>query len=168
MSTVNANANATNTTNTTNTVISTSNSEIKNRIKGHQQWQRIQPPALIDESVPLPIEAKITGKKLAGIGASPGVVTGRARVLTALQELSQIQPGEILVVPTTDPGWTPLFGIIKGLVMEVGGVLSHGAIVAREFGIPAATSVAQATSIIVTGMRITVDGNKGMVWIIDD
>jgi pyruvate,water dikinase len=83
------------------------------------------------------------------------------------QEMSQVQPGEILVVPTTDPGWTPLFGIIKALVMEVGGVLSHGSIVAREFGIPAVTSVQQATSLISSGMSITVDGNKGVVWIDD-
>jgi len=85
--------------------------------------------------------------------------------LTTLQEMSQIQQGEILVVPTTDPGWTPLFGIIKGLVMEVGGVLSHGSIVAREFGIPAVTSIERATSRIKTGMKIKVDGYEGIVWI---
>jgi len=79
--------------------------------------------------------------------------------------MPQLQAGEILIVPTTDPGWTPLFGVIKGLVMEVGGVLSHGSIVAREFGIPAVTSVSQATSIINSGVQITVDGNKGMIWI---
>lgn len=139
--------------------------EIEQRIKQPQQWQGIQPPGIIDESIPIRSDAKITNKKLVGIGASPGVVTGSARVLIALQEMAQIQPGEILVIPTTDPGWTPLFGIIKGLVMEVGGVLSHGAIIAREFGIPAVTSAAQATSRIVTGMKITVDGNRGEVWI---
>jgi len=142
--------------------------EIESRIKLHQQWHQLQPSAMIDESIPNQFEAKKTSKELVGIGASPGVVTGQARVLTALQETAQIQPGEILVVPTTDPGWTPLFGIVQGLVMEIGGVLSHGAIVAREFGIPAVTSVAQATSRIATGMKITVDGNKGMVWINDD
>ncbi|MCU0645408.1 MAG: PEP-utilizing enzyme [bacterium] len=142
--------------------------EIETRIKQHQQWQGIQPPAIIDESIPIRSDANIIQKKLVGIGASPGVVTGPARVLIALQEMAQIQPGEILVVPTTDPGWTPLFGIIKGLVMEVGGVLSHGAIVAREFGIPAVTSAAQATSRILTGMKITVNGTNGEVCIHED
>jgi pyruvate,water dikinase len=141
------------------------NSIIENRIKQHQNWQTIQPPALIDESNPSPTNLLITGKQLAGIGANPGIVTGDARVVMTFQEMSQVQPGEILVVPTTDPGWTPMFGIIKGLVMEVGGVLSHGSIVAREFGIPAVTSVQQATSLISSGMSITVDGNKGVVWI---
>lgn len=145
-----------------------SKSEIEKRIIQQQQWQGIQPPAIIDESIPAQLDAKVFDKKLVGIGASPGVVTGQARVLTALQQMAQIQPGEILVVPTTDPGWTPLFGIIKGLVMEVGGVLSHGSIVAREFGIPAVTSVVQATAIIKTGTRVTVDGTEGMVWINDD
>jgi pyruvate,water dikinase len=142
--------------------------EIKSRIRQHQEWQAIHPPAIIDESLPIQLAAKSTDKKLVGIGAGPGMVTGKARVLTALQEMAQIQPGEILVVPTTDPGWTPLFGMIQGLVMEVGGILSHGAIVAREFGIPAVTSVAQSSSRIVTGMKITVDGNKGEVWIHED
>ncbi len=107
-------------------------------------------------------------KKLNGIGVSPGIVSGKARVLTSLRESSKIRQGEILVVPTTDPSWTPLFGLIHGLVMEVGGVLSHGSIIAREFGTPAVTSVERVTSIIETGMRITVDGNEGMVWILDD
>ena len=100
-----------------------------------------------------------------GIAVSPGMVTGKARVLKSLQQKPQIQPGEILVVPTTDPGWTPLFGIIKGLVMEVGGILSHGSIIAREFGIPAVTSIANATTAIQTGAQITIDGNRGIVWI---
>jgi len=143
------------------------NSIIENRIKQHQNWQTIQPPALIDESNLFPTNHQRTGNQLAGIGASPGIVTGNARVVMTFQEMSQVQPGEILVVPTTDPGWTPMFGIIKGLVMEVGGVLSHGSIVAREFGIPAVTSVQQATSLISSGMSITVDGNKGVVWIDD-
>ena len=142
-----------------------STTELAKRLQQHSQWQKITPPALIDESNPFQTDNGIIGKKLAGIGASPGMVTGKARVLTSFQEMPQLQAGEILIVPTTDPGWTPLFGVIKGLVMEVGGVLSHGSIVAREFGIPAVTSVSQATSIINSGVQITVDGNKGMIWI---
>ena len=149
-----------------NTVIS--KSKIEQRLKQHQQWQKIQPPALIDESALLQGESQIIGEKLVGIGVSPGIASGKARVLTGLQEMFRIQPGEILVVLTTDPGWTPLFGIIKGLVMEVGGVLSHGSIVAREFGIPAVTSVWSATTQIKTGMKITIDGYKGVIWIDED
>jgi len=143
-------------------------SKIKQRHRMHSEWQMAQPPALIDETKSALADIRMTGEKLAGIAASPGVATATARVLKSLDEMAKLQPGEILVVPTTDPGWTPLFGIIKGLVMEVGGVLSHGAIVAREFGIPAVTSVEWATVNIRNGAQITVDGNKGMVWINDD
>lgn len=142
-----------------------SKTKIEKRLQQHQQWQKIKLPGLIDESIPCQAIDQIAHQKLTGIGVSPGIVTGKARVLTTLQEMSQIQQGEILVVPTTDPGWTPLFGMIAGLVMEIGGVLSHGSIVAREFGIPAVTSVQQATSLITTGISIIVDGNGGTVWI---
>ena len=72
--------------------------------------------------------------------------------------------GEILVAPVTDPGWTPLFLTAAGLVMEVGGAVSHGAIVAREYGIPAVVGVRDATSLIKTGETIRVDGNEGRVY----
>jgi pyruvate,water dikinase len=141
--------------------------KIEQRLQLHSRWQKIQAPALIDQANPLQLDDDFVSKKLTGIAASPGLAGGKARVLTSLDEMKQIQSGEILVVPTTDPGWTPLFSIINGLVMEVGGVLSHGSIIAREFGIPAVTSVQQATSLISSGMSITVDGNKGVVWIDD-
>ena len=139
--------------------------KIEQRQRMHLEWQKVQPPALIDEERTGLADIRMTGEKLDGIAASPGVATATARVLKSLDEMAQLQPGEILVVPTTDPGWTPMFGIVNGLVMEVGGVLSHGSIVAREFGIPAVTSVERATSIITTGAQITVDGNKGIIWI---
>ena len=77
----------------------------------------------------------------------------------------RVDPGEILVAPSTDPGWTPLFLTASGLVMEMGGANSHGAVVAREYGIPAVVGVADATSRIVNGRRITVDGAAGTVRI---
>ena len=79
-----------------------------------------------------------------------------------------LEPGEILVAPSTDPGWTPLFLRAAGLVMDVGGVMAHGALVAREYGIPAVVGVQHATERINTGMRITVDGSSGTVIIEDD
>lgn len=101
---------------------------------------------------------------LQGVGASPGVVTGKARVILDPRGAS-LAPGEILVAPTTDPGWTPLFLIAGGLVMEKGGAMAHGAIVAREYGIPAVVGVTGATERISTGTRLIVDGSAGTIII---
>jgi rifampicin phosphotransferase len=99
---------------------------------------------------------------LTGTPASAGSVTGIARVV--LDPVgAHLEPGEILVCPSTDPGWTPLFLTAGGLVMEMGGANSHGAVVAREYGIPAVVGVARATEHIVTGQRITVDGTAGAI-----
>jgi phosphohistidine swiveling domain-containing protein len=76
---------------------------------------------------------------------------------------ARLKPGEILVAPSTDPGWTPLFLTAGGLVMEMGGAMSHGAVVAREYGIPAVVGVAGATERIADGQRLTVDGTNGTV-----
>jgi phosphohistidine swiveling domain-containing protein len=99
---------------------------------------------------------------LTGAPASAGTVTARARLI--LDPLgARLEPGEILVAPSTDPGWTPLFLTAGGLVMEMGGPNSHGAVVAREYGIPAVVGVPDATSRIHTGQSITVDGAAGTV-----
>jgi pyruvate,water dikinase len=99
---------------------------------------------------------------LVGTAASAGTVTGSARVI--LDPVgAHLEPGEILVAPSTDPGWTPLFLTAGGLVMEMGGANSHGAVVAREYGIPAVVGVAGATGRIRTGQRITVDGTSGVI-----
>ncbi len=102
---------------------------------------------------------------LQGAPASPGIVTAPARVILDPHN-ALLEPGEILVAPSTDPGWTPLFLKAAGLVMEVGGAMAHGAIVAREYGIPAVVGVAGATERIPTGSRITVDGTAGTVVIL--
>ena len=99
---------------------------------------------------------------LRGAPASGGVVTGRARVVLEPSGAG-LEPGEILVAPSTDPGWTPLFLTAGGLVMEMGGAMSHGAVVAREYGIPAVVGVPGATERIPTGQEITVDGSAGSV-----
>ena len=99
---------------------------------------------------------------LRGSPASPGMVSGVARVIR-LPEGARLEPGEILVAPSTDPGWTPLFLTAGGLVMEMGGMMSHGAVVAREYGIPAVVGVASATDQITSGQRLTVDGSAGTV-----
>ena len=99
---------------------------------------------------------------LTGTSASAGRVTGIAKVVLDPAE-AQLSPGEILVAPSTDPGWTPLFLTAGGLVMEMGGPNSHGATVAREYGIPAVVGVPRATQRITTGQRITVNGSAGTV-----
>jgi rifampicin phosphotransferase len=101
---------------------------------------------------------------LRGTPASPGSITGRARVILDPTG-AYLEPGEILVAPSTDPGWTPLFLTAGGLVMEMGGSISHGAVVAREYGIPAVVGVPGATERITTSQRITVDGSNGVVII---
>ena len=99
---------------------------------------------------------------LHGSPASPGAATGKARVILSPRG-AHLEPGEILVAPSTDPGWTPLFLTAGGLVMEMGGMMSHGAVVAREYGIPAVVGVANATERIATGDTVTVDGSSGVV-----
>jgi pyruvate,water dikinase len=100
---------------------------------------------------------------LVGTAASAGEVTGIARVVLDPSD-ARLEPGEILVAPSTDPGWTPLFLTAGALVMEMGGANSHGAVVAREYGIPAVVGVPDATGAIRTGQVITVDGAAGLVW----
>lgn len=99
-----------------------------------------------------------------GEAVSPGVVEGQARVILDPHGV-HLEPGDILVCPLTDPGWTPLFLAAGGLVMDIGGMMTHGSIVAREYGIPAVVGVHQATTRIKTGQRLRVDGNRGRVTI---
>ncbi|MCD4849917.1 phosphoenolpyruvate synthase [Arthrobacter sp. AK01] len=112
----------------------------------------------------------ISGKQrpgtLSGSPASAGLVTAPARVIMDPVG-AHLEPGEILVAPSTDPGWTPLFLTAGGLVMEMGGPNSHGAVVAREYGIPAVVGVPDATSRLGTGQRVTVDGGAGTVSVED-
>jgi phosphohistidine swiveling domain-containing protein len=103
------------------------------------------------------------GRILRGIAVSPGRVTGRARVILDPRRDGAIEPGEILVAPVTDAGWTPLFVAAAGIVVDVGGSLSHGSTVAREYGLPAVVNVKHGTRLIRTGQTITVDGTHGLV-----
>ena len=108
---------------------------------------------------------EVGGGVLQGWATSPGRVTGRARVVLDLAGARGITPGEILVGRSTDPSWTPLFLTAAGIVMEEGGPLSHAAIVAREFHLPAVLNAKGATRIVRTGMTITVDGTRGTIEI---
>ncbi len=114
-------------------------------------------PRIIDKNVRL----------LKGLPVSPGVVTGKARVIINTISKERVRPGEILIAPFTDPGWAPYFMTASAIVVDMGGLLSHGSIVAREYGIPAVVNVGPATRIIRTGQRIRVDGDQGIVTILD-
>ncbi len=101
------------------------------------------------------------GEVMEGMPLSRGVATGPARVARTLAEAAAMQPGEILVTPFTDVGWTPFFGRAAGLATEVGSVLSHGAVVAREYGLPAIAGLPGLTRRIKTGDMLRLDGNTG-------
>ena len=104
--------------------------------------------------------------KLTGMAASPGRVEGRARVIRSAEELDQIKEGEILVAPVTAPSWAPVFGKIRATVTDIGGMMSHAAIVCREYGLPAVTGTGSASSSIKTGQMLRVDGSTGEVTIL--
>jgi pyruvate,water dikinase len=104
---------------------------------------------------------------LYGVCGAPGVAEGPARVVLTYEHLGEVKPGEILVAPTTGPSWTPVFGIIKGAVVDRGGTLSHASVVGREHGIPVAIQVFEGTKKITTGQRIRVNGTEGTVYILE-
>lgn len=132
---------------------------------------RLTPPRLMTSDGIVPTLAAEPGAApagaLAGNAVSPGVAEGSARVVLDPAR-AELRPGEILVAPFTDPGWTPLFTQAAGLVMEVGGLMTHGSVVAREYGLPAVVGVEHATSRIVTGQRIRVHGDEGFVELLED
>jgi len=104
--------------------------------------------------------------ELKGFAGSPGVVEGRARVCKTVGDVGQLQEGEILVAPTTSPSWAPAFAKIRACVTDVGGVMSHAAIVCREYGLPAVVGTGLSTKIIKSGMMLRVDGSSGVITIV--
>jgi pyruvate, water dikinase len=107
------------------------------------------------------------GRTLSGVAASPGTAEAKAHVVLSTDQLDQLEEGEILIAPSTSTSWTPLFSKIPAAVSEIGGVMCHAAIVAREYGLPAVVGVTSATKTIKTGDRIRVDGDAGVVTILD-
>ena len=118
------------------------------------------------ESVGRWLDGAANTTKLSGMAASPGIVEGRARVVRSAEDLGQIEQGEILVAPVTAPSWAPIFGKIKAIVTDIGGMMSHAAIVCREYGLPAVTGTGRASSSIKTGQMLRVDGSTGEVTIL--
>ena len=143
---------------------------IEMRRREYEKNLKLSPPPLVvgkfDPNAPSWPVANAGAKLLEGIPASPGIVTGPARVILRTNDHEQVLPGEILIAPFTDPAWSPYFITAAGVVMEQGGILSHGSIVAREYGLPAVTNVASATRVIRTGDLVQVDGNRGCVSVL--
>ena len=127
----------------------------------------LQSDPTLSVSTQVPIIRKELKADLYGAAGAPGMAEGIARVIMNAKDLSLIQPGEILVAPGTSAAWTVVFSIIKGLVTDGGGALSHPVIMARQFGVPAVSGTVEATQKIKTGQRIVVDGNQGVVYILD-
>jgi len=128
-----------------------------------EQGRRHIPRVLLSDGTDAETELPAsTDGGIRGTPASPGVARGIARVILSPIG-ARLEPGEVLVAPSTDPGWTPLFLTAGALVMEMGGMMSHGAVVAREYGIPAVVGVPDATARIATGDHVTVDGSAGTV-----
>jgi len=114
-----------------------------------------------DDALPLPTD----GARLQGLGISPGIARGRVRVIRRPDEGERLLPGEILVARATDPSWTPLFHRAGGLLLELGGLLSHGAVVAREYHLPGVANLPGITQRLVDGTEVTMDGRSGTVWV---
>jgi len=150
---------------------------VSRRRREQEQYRASPPPPAVGSPPPAevadnPMMTKFFGglpeegsdpRVFNGNGASPGKLTGTARVILSLDDGHRLQKGEILVCPATMPPWTPLFGIASAVVTDHGGVLSHTAIVAREYAIPAVVGTKVATSLVRDGQTITVDGEAGTV-----
>lgn len=134
-----------------------------------QELQRHQVPRVVtSEGLVIYGRAQPSSEHmLAGVGVSPGVVQGHARIIRDPHG-AQLTPGDILVAPSTDPAWTPLFLTAGGLVMEAGGMLSHGSVVAREYGIPAVVAVTDATTRLRDGQLIRIDGTGGVIELLPE
>lgn len=128
----------------------------------------VSPPDFIIEGTPQfanPV-SQLEGNALRGQGVAAGKAAGTARIIGHPNEAEKLQTGDVLVAPSTDPGWTPLFLKVSAIVMETGGFLAHGAIVAREYGVPAVVNIPGAMKIIQDGQNIIVDGDEGKVYLV--
>jgi pyruvate,water dikinase len=148
-------------------------SRVRRRRAQYALWSQRNAPAVLGPRLRMPEQspelrppAARVNETLTGLGASPGIAEGEALVATTAAEGNRIVSGQVLIARFTDPGWTPVFPIAAAVVTDIGGRLSHGAIVAREYGIPAVVNVRRATETIVSGQRVRVDGTKGTVEIL--
>ena len=157
---------------------------VKIRKEQHEAFRKVEPPPFFGDPsaipslmasdpivrstiAPMPYVRPELKADLYGTIAAPGVAEGVAHVIMEEKDFATFKPGEILVTLETSAAWTPLFGMAKGVITDVGGVLSHCAIVAREYGIPAVSGTMEGTTKIKTGMKLRVDGDQGVVYILE-
>jgi pyruvate,water dikinase len=142
---------------------------ISKRKDEYKLYEKLTPPRVITSDGEIIAgeykRENLPAEAIAGLAVSSGVIEGRARVILNMED-ADLEDGDILVTSFTDPSWTPLFVSIKGLVTEVGGLMTHGAVIAREYGLPAVVGVENATNLIKDGQRIRVNGTDGYVEIL--
>jgi phosphoenolpyruvate synthase/pyruvate phosphate dikinase len=142
---------------------------ISKRKDEYKLYEKLTPPRVITSDGEIIMgkynRENLPAEAIVGLPVSSGVIEGRARVILNMEE-ADLEDGDILVTSFTDPGWTPLFVSIKGLVTEVGGLMTHGAVIAREYGLPAVVGVDHATKLIQDGQRIRVHGTEGYIEIL--
>lgn len=148
---------------------------IAERWEWFEELAQLEPPFFINGEIPPAstwakkvdpdIQPAQSGETLKGIPACGGIATGTARIINSPEEAESLEPGEVLVAPITDPGWTPIFTSAAAVVVNVGSTMSHAAIVSRELGIPCVLGVRRATKRITNGATITVDGTNGTVTV---
>jgi phosphoenolpyruvate synthase/pyruvate phosphate dikinase len=142
---------------------------ISKRIDEYKVYEKLAPPRVITSDGEIIAgqykRENLPAEALVGLPVSSGLIEGRARVILSMED-ADLEDGDILVTTFTDPSWTPLFVSIKGLVTEVGGLMSHGAVIAREYGLPAVVGVENATRLIQDRQRIRVHGTEGYVEIL--
>jgi pyruvate,water dikinase len=133
-------------------------------------YPELQQMSFADVSFGIPVPVKTNNDRenseLAGVPVSRGVVEGRVRLVSSMNEARFLKEGEIIVARMTDIGWTPFYSVISGLITEIGSPLSHGAVVAREYGLPAVVSMKGAMSVLQTGQLIRLDAIKGKVDVV--
>ncbi|WP_174613700.1 phosphoenolpyruvate synthase [Virgibacillus ihumii] len=142
---------------------------ISKRKNGYRLYEKLNPPRVItSDGEIIAGEYKredLPENAIAGLAVSSGVIEGRARVILNMED-ADLEDGDILVTSFTDPSWTPLFVSIKGLITEVGGLMTHGAVIAREYGLPAVVGVENATKMLRDGQRIRMNGTEGYIEIL--
>nr|WP_223265402.1 PEP-utilizing enzyme [Nostoc sp. 'Peltigera membranacea cyanobiont' 210A] len=142
---------------------------ISKRKDDYKLYEKLTPPRVITSDGEIIAgeykRENLPAEAIVGLPVSSGVIEGRARVILNMED-ADLEDGDILVTSFTDPSWTPLFVSIKGLVTEVGGLMTHGAVIAREYGLPAVVGVENATKLIKDGQRIRVHGTEGYVEIL--
>ncbi|MCX7921457.1 MAG: phosphoenolpyruvate synthase [Clostridia bacterium] len=142
---------------------------ISKRKDEYKFYEKLTPPRVITSDGEIVVgeykRENLPSEAIVGLSVSSGVIEGRARVILNMED-ADLEKGDILVTSFTDPSWTPLFVSIKGLVTEVGGLMTHGAVIAREYGLPAIVGVENATKLIKDGQRIRVHGTQGYVEIL--